>query len=137
MSDRKCPECGERLSFEAVRCACGWGLKKPDKGTKLYDHRCTYVAGGSRCAYPVGMFPEGATQGWCVFHRQQANGALGAEIVEQSKIVPYAEALKPIIARGAASPSVVNTAHEIALRVGNRNESGPFSEAMAALKRSA
>lgn len=117
MSDRKCPDCGERLSFDALRCACGWG-KKGDKG-KYFDMVCTYKA-GERCAYPVGLFAEGNTSGWCVFHRQAGSQVDGAEIVRQSRIVPYLDALKPIIERAANSPAVVATAWDIAKRHGNK-----------------
>lgn len=115
---RKCPECGERLSFDALRCACGWGLRK-GKGDRNFDHRCTFQVGGERCSYPVGMFPEGATSGWCIFHRSLPANR-GGEVVQQSKTVPYAEAIKSIAAQGQRSPSVIATAHEIALRHGNK-----------------
>ena len=131
MSDRKCPECGEKLSFDALRCACGWGVRKPEKGARLYDHRCTFTARGTRCSYPVGMFPEGATQGWCIFHRNALPSA-GAEIVEQSRTVPYAEAIKSILERNKGSPGVMNTAHGMALR-----ENSVFSGAMEKLRKGA
>lgn len=119
MSDRKCPDCGERLSFDAIRCACGWG-KREGKGAKYFDMVCTYKAGTDRCAYPVGMFAEGNTSGWCIFHRQHLSQLDGAEVVRQSRMVPYLDALKPIIERGANSPSVVATAWDIAKRHGNK-----------------
>lgn len=134
MSERKCPECGEKLSFDALRCACGWGLKRGEKAGRVYDHRCTFTAGRDRCAYPVGMFPEGSTSGWCIFHRN-AKPEDGAEIVRQSHEIPYAEALKPIQERAKGAPGVVNTSHEIALRVGNRAwPSDAFGELKTMLK---
>lgn len=98
--ERNCPECGERLSFDARRCACGWGAKKRDTG-RHFDHQCTFKAGHDRCAYPVGLFRETATHGWCIFHRQELEAGQGAEIVRQSHIVPYHEAIKPIIEQNA------------------------------------
>lgn len=119
MADRKCPDCGERLSFDAIRCACGWGQKRGEKG-KYFDHRCTYRAGSERCGYPVGMFPEGNTSGWCVFHRQNLDQASGAEVVSQSSRVKYLDAIQPMLDAAKNAPGVVDTAWEIALRTGNR-----------------
>lgn len=137
MSDRKCPECGEKLSFDALRCACGWGVRKGEKAGKLYNHRCTYHAGQERCSYPVGMFPEGASSGWCIFHRQQPNQHVGAEVVRQSRTVPYLEALQPLLEHHKNGYGTVNTAHAIALHRGNTDDPKPFADAMQALKRGA
>ena len=101
--ERNCPECGERLSFDARRCACGWGAKKARDSGKSFDHQCTYKAGHDRCQYPVGMFVEGSTHGWCIFHRQELQAGQGAEIVRQSHTVPYLEAIQPIIESNAAA----------------------------------
>ena len=118
---RKCPECGENLSFDAMRCACGWGEKKLKPGEKVFDHRCTFKAGSDRCKYPVGLFIDGATSGWCIFHRQPSVGqGEGSEIVRQSYSVPYLEAIKSIQRRNTESADVRNRAHEIALRHGNK-----------------
>jgi hypothetical protein len=68
----------------------------------------------------VGMFAEGNTSGWCVFHRQSLDQRLGAEVVAQSGRIPYIEAIKPMLDAAKAAPGVVDTAHEIALRTGNR-----------------
>lgn len=119
MSNRKCPDCGERLSFDALRCACGWGARK-DKGGKFFDPRCTYEAKGERCHYPVGMFTEGNTSGWCIFHRQNLMQIEGAEVVEQSRRISYADAIRPMLERARNAPGVVNTAWDIAKRHGNR-----------------
>ena len=116
---RQCPDCGERLSIDALRCACGWGAKKTP-GVKHFDMRCTYAAGSSRCCYPVGMFPEGKSSGWCIFHRQNLSSFDGAEIVRQSETVAYSDAIAAILERGANAPAVVDTAWDIALRHGNR-----------------
>lgn len=118
-SNRQCPDCGERLSFDAIRCACGWGAKK-QAGAKFYDYRCTFKSGAERCAYPVGMFTEGNTSGWCIFHRQPLQAGEGSEVVRQSATVPYARAIAGIIERTANSPSVVDTAWDIALKHGNK-----------------
>lgn len=128
MADRKCPDCGERLSFDALRCACGWGVKRGDKSAKFHDMRCTYKAGENRCHYPVGMFAEGNTSGWCVFHRQQLSQRDGAAVVEQSERVPYLQAIKPLIDAAKNAPGVVETAHEIALRHGKK----PWQASLAA-----
>lgn len=119
MADRKCPDCGERLSFDALRCACGWGVRKGEKPGRFYDMRCTYQA-GERCNYPVGLFLEGNTTGWCVFHRQSLRAGDGALIVAQSSRVPYAEAIRVLIEKGCSSPSVVDTAHDIAKHHGRK-----------------
>lgn len=102
---RQCPECGEELNRDARRCACGWGRKKVETG-KEYDHRCTFKSGFSRCAYPVGLFVEGSTSGWCIFHRNNFDPGRGFEITQQSQTVPYLEALKPIQAANDNSPAV-------------------------------
>lgn len=120
MTQRKCPDCGERLSFDAMRCACGWGKKSESKGAKYFDHVCTYKAGFDRCAYPVGLFVEGSTSGWCIFHRRNLMQREGAEVVAQSREVPYAQALEAITARNCAARSVVNTAWDIAKRHGSK-----------------
>jgi len=96
MTSRKCPDCGERIAYDALRCACGWGVRKGERAGRIYDHRCTFTAGGTRCEYPVGLFAEGRTSGWCVFHRQ-ARPQDGVEIVMQSQRVPYLEAIRPMI----------------------------------------
>lgn len=119
MSNRKCPDCGERLSFDALRCACGWGAKKPDKGARHFDMRCTFES-RDRCCYPVAMFTEGNTSGWCIFHRQNLTHFDAAEVVRQSAEVPYAQAIQALIERTKNAPSVVATAWEIAKRHGNR-----------------
>src|SRR4051812_15317620 len=116
---RNCPECGEKLSFEARRCACGWGARKGEKVGREFDHRCTYRAGGDRCQYPVGMFTEGATSGWCIFHRNNTNPAAGQEIVDQSARVPYLDAIKAIQARNADSAGVRATRAELKPGAGN------------------
>lgn len=95
--ERSCPDCGERLNIDARRCVCGWGAKKAKDNGKTFDHVCTYKAGFDRCQYPVGLFKEGSTHGWCIFHRQELQAGQGAEIVRQSHVVPYLEAIKPII----------------------------------------
>lgn len=108
MSDleRLCPECGDRLAREARACACGWGKRRgAEKAGKQTDMRCTYRNGSDRCDYPVGMFPEGAASGWCIFHRE-AEPTNGSEILRQSHRVEYAEALKAIIHRNANTPYV-------------------------------
>lgn len=120
MSERKCPDCGERLSFDAQRCACGWGAKRGEKSQKFYDMRCTFRAGSERCNYPVGMFAEGNTSGWCIFHRQPLDAGQGAEIVRQSFSVSYADAIRPMLERAKSAPGVIETAHEIALRLGDK-----------------
>lgn len=84
MAERKCPECGERLSRDARACACGWGAKsKKDFGPK-HDMVCQWVSSGLRCRYPVGMFPEGATKGFCIFHRATPSGPESAKIADES-----------------------------------------------------
>lgn len=120
MTERKCPDCGERLSLDAMRCACGWGMKKFEKGHRSFDHRCTYLAGNARCEYPVGMFAEGATSGWCIFHRQHLNQADGAEAVRQSQTVPYLDAIRGIQDTAKHAPGVVSCAMDIARRHGNK-----------------
>lgn len=100
--ERHCPECGETLSRDARRCVCGWGAKKKSEG-KSFDMRCTFSANGRRCEYPVGMFTEGNTSGWCVFHRQSLQPGEGAEIVRQSATIPYLRALEPILERNKAA----------------------------------
>ena len=135
MSDRKCPDCGERLSFDALRCACGWGAKKPDKGSKFFDMRCTYKAGSDRCNYPVGMFAEGNTSGWCVFHRQNPSQGVGAEIVMQSQRVDYAKAIQSLMDKAKNAPGVVDTAWEIAKRHGNKPWGEPSEYLAEAMRR--
>jgi hypothetical protein len=120
MSDRKCPDCSERLSFDAMRCACGWGARK-DKGAKYCDPRCTYEASKDRCSYPVGRYTEGNTTGWCIFHRQNVSHIDGAEIVRQSKEIPYLDAIQALIDRAKNAPGVVNTAWDIAKRHGSKS----------------
>lgn len=138
MRDRKCPDCGEFLSPDALRCVCGWGNRKQDRGGKVFDHRCTFKGAGDRCDYPVGMFLEGMTSGWCIFHRQPGQPGDGAEIVRQSKQTPYVEAIQRIIDRNASAGSVVDLAWSIALRHGNKPWQGDIGEhARAVMKRHA
>ena len=117
--ERLCPECGEKLNKDARQCACGWGKRKlTEKVGKVFDHRCTFRSYGDRCEYPIGLFMEGATSGWCIFHR----GALpedGAKIIEQSRTIPYAEAIKPIQERNANNANVKALREKIAARRGD------------------
>lgn len=137
MSDRKCPDCSERLSFDALRCACGWGVKK-EKGGRFFDMRCTYEAHKDRCHYPTACFSEGASSAWCIFHRQNVSQIDGAEIVRQSQSVRYADAVQTIIDRAKGSVGVVNTAWDIAKRHGNRSwRSGSGDEFPAVKERAA
>jgi hypothetical protein len=140
MRDRKCPDCGEFLSVDALRCICGWGSKKPREGQKSWDHQCTYKSMGDRCSYPVGMFAEGATSGWCVFHRQPGKPGDGAEIVRQSREVPYTEAVAVIMARHVGVQSVVEKAWDIALHHGSKpwqGEIGQYAKSILERKRNA
>jgi hypothetical protein len=103
-----------------MRCICGWGTKKPREGQRSFDHRCTYKAMGDRCEYPVGLFTEGSTSGWCIFHRQPGQPGSGAEIVRQSREIPYGDAVKKIMERNTRAQSVMEKAWDIALRHGNK-----------------
>ncbi len=114
--ERLCPECGETLSREARQCVCGWGKRKAKESFgRQFDHRCTFRAGTDRCEYPVGLFRDGGTSGWCIFHRN-APSSDGAEIVRQSKSVPYLEAIQAIQKRNADNPNVRELRERIAAR---------------------
>lgn len=81
---RKCPECGERLSLDASRCACGWsqgGNGKPPS----HDMQCAWTYGDLRCRYPVGLFADGAKSGFCIFHRANKQGAIAADLARDSE----------------------------------------------------
>lgn len=122
--DRSCPECGETLAKDARQCACGWGRKKLfERSGKVYDHRCTFHSYGDRCEYPCAVFLEGATSGWCIFHR---NAPLtdGDAIVKQSQSVCYADAIKPIQARNNDTPSVRALREQMAARRGDPQRIG-------------
>lgn len=122
--ERLCPECGENLNKDARQCACGWGKRKvTERIGKVFDHRCTFRTFGDRCEYPVGWFEMGATTGWCIFHRNALPGD-GTPIVEQSRSVPYAQAIKPIIARNADNPNVRALRERIAAKRGDPQRVG-------------
>ena len=89
---RSCPDCGERLSFDARQCECGWGKEgkkarakasrtTPDMGWK---HVCTWRSGSLFCTYPVGLFIDQNTRGFCMFHRAQEGGIEAATIARDS-----------------------------------------------------
>lgn len=122
-SERSCPDCGERLSLDARQCACGWGKPKAGRheGPRT-DMRCTYKAGSDRCQYPVGMFPAGASSGWCIFHRQPLQAGQGAEITRQSHSIPYLEALQTIQEANKDNANVRALREQIAKRSTIRHE---------------
>jgi hypothetical protein len=140
--ERPCPDCGERLLVDAIRCACGWGAKRTSaRGSErargpVFDHRCTYKGAVARCAYPVGMFPSGATSGWCVFHRQPLQPGEGSEIVRQSASMPYAEALAKLFAGAKESPSVRATREAMKARQPDAvGDEGSFFDEAASIAR--
>lgn len=87
-----CPECNEPVSPRATRCKCGWEnpkFAKPETrpGQRALDPRCTYRHHADRCCYPVGLYSQGQSDGWCIFHRNmdvERTQEHGAEIVRDS-----------------------------------------------------
>lgn len=85
---RGCPECGERLAFDARACACGWrsgGGKRGKSEGPRHDMTCTWKAGDLQCAYPVGLFMAGEIRGMCVFHRMHPAGTESAYFARLSR----------------------------------------------------
>lgn len=80
---RKCPECSERLSPDARQCVCGWG-KKTKIEHRRHDMICTWNSGAMTCSHPVGQFREGATSGFCIFHRSNSSGSVAYNIASES-----------------------------------------------------
>lgn len=90
------------------------------------------------CRYP-GIFSDGTTGGehwYCPWHREDRVGEAAAKFIEMSHSTPYAKAAAKRVARlqeaATHSPSVLNTAHAIALRHGDRPWQGhQFGAAVA------
>lgn len=90
MKTKSCPNCQEMLNIMARACACGWreapkSKFRADEHHIVRDHQCTWRANEVRCRFPVGFFDIGAVDGFCDFHRNQKNGATGAEWVKLSQ----------------------------------------------------
>lgn len=82
---RFCPDCKDRLSPDARRCACGWGAPKRREMAPETNNVCTWRSGNLTCSYPVARFDIGMKSGWCVFHRSETSGAKGARIADESQ----------------------------------------------------
>lgn len=84
-SYRVCPECSERLSFEARQCACGW---KQEKGPAkdLFHGKCTYTDGDDRCRFPGALThaQKGDGRWLCAFHFFNGDPIHAARIVANS-----------------------------------------------------
>lgn len=88
MAIKPCPECGTSIALTAKHCDCGWSATpraKVNEGSVSRNHQCQWRANGLQCRFPVGFFDIGASDGYCLFHRNQMNGATGAEYVEASQ----------------------------------------------------
>lgn len=99
--ERLCPDCGDRLAYDARQCACGWGRSTARKGrgvanapTVDWQRTCTWQSGPLKCQYPVGAFYDHASRGRCIFHRAQGEGVEAARIAEESRGCPPAEYLE-------------------------------------------
>lgn len=88
--------------------------------------QCAARDGGGRCEYP-GIFAD-ATDGrgawFCPWHREERAGSNASQIIAKSTEVAfetaYAKRIERIYGESARSPAVVNTAHAIALRHGDK-----------------
>lgn len=83
-NSRACPDCGDRISADAKRCACGWG-KTSIRAEARHDPVCRWQYGQLSCRYPVGRFDQGEFRGLCIFHRASDRGAVAARIAEESQ----------------------------------------------------
>lgn len=89
MATRDCPDCGAPLGRKAIKCRCGWTAPRMASAPAQDIHvgRCDWLADG-RCHY-AGIWSEGdkGLGPWhCKGHTNCHDAALGAQIVEQSKI---------------------------------------------------
>lgn len=87
---------------------------------------CAAMDTTGQCQYP-GIFSEGtAGEGpwYCYWHRQDRAGPEASKWIQISRDVPYetarAKRIERMNAQAERAPSVVATAHAIALRHGNR-----------------
>lgn len=85
LAHRKCPSCGERLSFDAERCVCGWAVKAKRSDGPAHEMTCSWTYGALRCRYPNGLFAEGVKRGFCLLHRRTPSGVVAARIAEESQ----------------------------------------------------
>lgn len=49
------------------------------------DPRCIWNGNGERCRYPVGWFPLGAHEGYCIFHRSLLSGVGAQHVCDDSQ----------------------------------------------------
>jgi hypothetical protein len=94
--------------------------------TNSASRQCAARNAAGQCAY-VGLFSDGTTGDrlwFCPWHRQERAGPDASRIIEKSTEIAFADAyarrVDRIHADAARAPAVVDTAHAIALRHGNR-----------------
>lgn len=144
------------LSLDDVKAAIHSHRDDPDRGERaprpiditrrMRSHdasktQCAARDANTRCAYP-GLFSDGtAGEGpwWCAFHRVDRVGPAASEAIRQSLAIPFEEARAQQAARALEqaqrAPGVVNTAHEMALRIGNRPTRGFGAQVPDSLRR--
>ena len=74
------------------------------------DQRCTWNGNGQRCRYPVGVFMLGATEGFCIFHRNNYTGPGAQEVCDESQLhtpEEYVERAKRFTYAGKLAPGIV------------------------------
>lgn len=119
---RSCPDCGERLSFDARRCVCGWGEKgrKKSEGGARFAPCCRWNLNGMSCRYPVGR----AETDYCIFHRRFISGVEAEEYMRDSQsFTPegYNEAVESFLY--GPSPAVEKIRAQTAGKQGKRPSS--------------
>lgn len=101
-------------------------VRKIESGSSSGGSQCAASDFTGRCQYP-GIFSDGTSgEGpwFCPWHREERNGPDASRWIETSRKVPWEVARQKRIdrmnAEGTRTPGVVNTAHAIALRHGDR-----------------
>jgi hypothetical protein len=142
-------ECHE-LSIEALQSALKSHKEDPDRGEKVprpvditrrmkagnrSAEGCAATDHTGRCSYP-GIFSDGTAgegQWWCPWHRQDRTGPEASRWIETSRNVLWEVARERrairMLAESQRTPSVRNTAWDIAKRHGDRPWSGSFAKA--------
>lgn len=141
--ERSCPECGERLAFDARQCACGWGSKGARKGRGTatpsvdWQRTCTWSTASLRCCYPVGGFYDHATRGWCILHRATGDGIAAVRIADDSRghtPEQYLERAKRLVyGDGSDNPVVTELRSRLKRRSGGDHVGIASTSALAAM----
>jgi hypothetical protein len=102
---RDCPDCGEPLAINPVRCtACGYRPGGKQAPIDIDAMRCSWLAGTERCHYAGTMSPNttGGGPWYCPGHYACDDGAHGQRIVDESRRAMYGKNLTGDSVKAAA-----------------------------------